>query len=80
MEYLKFSQANFKPFQEQVMPLLGELGLPPQAEQEAFSIWLRACPAGLSLADVSVQVISRDLAIGQSGVHEMAPIPLPHTH
>jgi len=80
MEYLKFSQANFKPFQEQVMPLLSELGLPPQAEQEAFSIWLRACPAGLSLADVSVQVISRDLAIGQSGVHEMAPIPLPHTH
>jgi anaerobic magnesium-protoporphyrin IX monomethyl ester cyclase len=80
LEYFKFSQASFKPFQEQVLPLLAELGLPPESEQEAFSIWLRACPAGLSLAEATLQVISRDLAIGQSGVQASGPIALPHTH
>lgn len=78
-EYLRFSQANFKPFQEQVLPVLAELELPAPEEQEAFSFWLRVCPARSDLAQTALGVISRELTIGQHGLHE-AVLAMSHAH
>ncbi|PIQ29140.1 hypothetical protein COW36_17890 [bacterium (Candidatus Blackallbacteria) CG17_big_fil_post_rev_8_21_14_2_50_48_46] len=78
-EFLRFGQASFKPFQEQVLPLLESLGLPPSEEQEAFSLWLRACPQNAPRVENPFQTVSRELNIGQHGIHE-AVLAIPHSH
>lgn len=81
-EYLRFNQANFQPFQTHILPLLAELGLPSVEEQEAFSLWIRSCPASSALTAATQERISRVLTIGQNHLSEsvLAPVSTAQLH